>query len=144
MKNLRLKGIAAVCGVLLFSLISICYASDLMIIANADVLEDRLESKAVKDIFLGDIVKWKNGQMITIVLSPESASFNSFLADYINRSATQFRNVWRQNLFTGKGKQPVKVKSVEELVNYVAETSGAIGYVSSGIPLPGTVKVLLK
>ena len=119
-------------------------AGEVMVIANPSVPAENLDPESIQNIFLGKTVQWKNNDMVTIVVSEKAAVHEMFLQKYIKRTNNQFNNVWRQNLFTGTGKQPVKVNSVEELVQYVAKTPGAIGYISSDVPLPKDVKVISK
>lgn len=120
------------------------FAGEVMIIANPSVSAESLDPDAVKNIFLGKTAKWDNNDMVTIVVSENATIHKEFLEKYIKRTENQFTNVWRQNLFTGKGTQPVKVKTIEELVEYVAKTPGAVGYISSDMTLPPSVKVIAK
>lgn len=119
-------------------------AGEIMIIANPSVPAESIDPESIKNIFLGKIAKWENNERVTIVVSKNSEVHKKFLDQYIKRTRSQFSNVWRQNLFTGKGKQPVKVNSMEKLVDYVSNTKGAIGYISSDATLPADVKVLAK
>lgn len=119
-------------------------ADEVMVIANPSVPAESLDPEAIKNIFLGKTAKWDNNDMVTIVVSENVEVHKKFLDKYIQRTDNQFTNVWRQNLFTGKGKQPVKAASLEELVDYVSKTPGAIGYISTDVTLPANIKVLAK
>lgn len=119
-------------------------AGDVMVIGNSGITEKSLDSEKIKEIFLGDIPKWGNNEMVTIVIVEQTEVHKDFLKKYIKRTESQFRNVWRQNLFTGKGKHPLKVDSFDELIEYVSKNQGAIGYVPPDITLPPGVKVLSK
>ena len=118
------------------------FANEVIVIANASVPADTLDENNIKNIFLGKSSKWENNDRITVVILEYSATHKAFLEKYIKRTPSQFANVWRQNMFTGKGKQPYKAESIEEVVNYVSNTQGAIGYASSETTLPTSVKVV--
>lgn len=133
-----------VCWASVFGNAAYALAGEVLIIANPSVPADKLDSDEIKNIFLGKTAKWGNNDMVTVVVSKDSEVHISFLKKYIKRTENQFNNVWRQNLFTGKGKQPVKVESIEELVDYVSKTKGAIGYISSDVKTSGEIKVLSK
>ncbi len=45
----------------------------------------------------------------------------------------QFERTWRKKVFTGTGSMPKAVKTEKSLIEKVARTGGAIGYVSMGI-----------
>ena len=116
----------------------------MLIIANPSVPANSLGPKEIKNLFLGKTTQWENHETVTIVVSKDINVHKSFLDRFIKRTDAQFKNVWRQNLFTGKGKQPVKVETSEELLKYVSETKGAIGYIFNDASIPEDVKVLVK
>lgn len=117
-------------------------ALDVVIIANKEVPTATLDPDAIKKIFLGDIVNWDNNEVIMVVVTDEKEIHETFLKKYIKRTESQFGNVWRRNLFTGKGAMSKKVGSNAEMVEYVAKTKGAVGYVSSDVQLPADVKIV--
>ena len=117
-------------------------ADDIIVVANPDVPSDTLAQDEIQSIFMGEIVKWSNNQMITVVILKDEEVHNRFLKKYIKRTVFQFNNVWRRILFTGKGKPPIRMASEGALLEYVSKTSGAIGYVSSGLMGTKTVKVV--
>ena len=47
-------------------------------------------------------------------------------------------------LFTGKGKEPKRFKTGEELINYVKNNAGYIGYVSSSVNTDGINVIPIK
>ena len=117
-------------------------ADDIIVVANPNVPTDTLAQDEIQSIFLGEIVKWSDNTMITVVILKNQEVHELFLKKYIKRTAFQFNNVWRRILFTGKGKPPIRMKSQGELLEYVSKTAGAIGYVSSGLMGTKTVKVV--
>ena len=123
---------------------SVVSAGDIIIIANSSVPADTLDENTIKNIFLGDTFKWSNGNMINIVIAEKTEVHNIFLDKYIKRSESQFRNVWRQNMFTGKGKQPKRETSIEGLLEYISKTPDSIGYAYSDTILPKDVKILAR
>jgi ABC-type phosphate transport system substrate-binding protein len=66
----------------------------------------------------------------------------SFSRDVLNQTARETLNYWRQQITSGV--RPPMVKETDaEVLQYVAETEGAIGYVSVGANVAGSdVKVL--
>jgi len=101
-----------------------------LIIANNSVAQESLNKEDIQNIFLGKMAKWPDNSSINFATS-ETDVHEEFLKTYINRSSDQFRNYWRKMVFTGKGQKPKAFKTDEELIQFVSETSGAIGYVST-------------
>jgi hypothetical protein len=52
------------------------------------------------------------------------------LRNHVGESAEEFRTQWRKQIFTGQGAMPKAFDSESALIEYVAATPGAVGYVS--------------
>ncbi len=53
-----------------------------------------------------------------------------FLTKHLGESPDEFRAQWRKAVFTGQGSMPKAFDSESSLIEYVATTPGALGYVS--------------
>lgn len=84
----------------------------------------------IKNIFLGNNVKWDNGTQIDIVILKDFPIHKEFTSVYLQRTPIQFQNWWRRRVFTGKGLLPKEFKTEEALVKYVSTNPKAIGYIS--------------
>lgn len=60
----------------------------------------------------------------------------------VGRTSAQLKAHWSKLVFTGKGTPPTELSSEQDVLNFVASNSQAIGYVSAG-SLPESVKVVL-
>ncbi|MBN2372491.1 substrate-binding domain-containing protein [bacterium] len=114
------------------SFAGISYVNDIVIIGNKDVPVDSLTAHDIRSIFLGEMIKWRNNQIIIFVIS-KTKTHEDFLSKYIGNTAAQYRNYWRKMVFTGKSRSPRSFETDEEILDHVANTSGAIGYIPSGI-----------
>ena len=105
-------------------------AEEITIIANHNVIQDHISKKEVKKIFEGRQKTWDDGSNITVTIYKDNKIFRKFLAIYVNTNPTQFKNVWRRLIFTGKvtSDQIQIFPSEEEAVSYVRNTTGAIGF----------------
>jgi len=122
--------------VIFLMLVMLCLASrtsfaEVLIIANKNVSEDSISKVEVKNIFLGKTVKWADKSNISFVIL-KNGIHKDFLKEYIKRSSSQYKNYWKKMVFTGKGSQPRAFETEKELIQYVAETDGAVGYISKG------------
>ena len=107
-------------------------ASDVSIICNKDVPEVSLSKGAVKNIFTGKKRIWSNGDKITFVVLKTGDTHKQFCKTYINKSTAQFMSHWKKMMFSGKGQMPKFFEQEQDMINFVAKTEGAIGYVSAG------------
>jgi hypothetical protein len=62
--------------------------------------------------------------------------------NHIGESPDQFRVGWQKAVFTGQGAMPKTFDSEAALIEYVAATPGALGYVSRILP-QDNVKTLI-
>ncbi len=125
--------IAAIVACLLFPVLAL--AGEVVIIGNSSVSTSSLSQEDVSYIFLGKKRIWEDGERITFAIQKKSDTHDEFLKQYVKKTPTQFSNYWKKQIFTGKGSSPHAVNTDQEMLKFVAETKGAVGYVSSGTSL---------
>jgi ABC-type phosphate transport system substrate-binding protein len=116
-------------------------AGDIVVIGNKSVAESRLSKNDIKKIYLGTKTTWSDNQKIVFVIQDNTSISDEFLKTYVKKSASQFSSYWKSKVFTGQGTPPKSFASDEELVQFIAQTEGAMGYVSSNEGLDN-VKIL--
>lgn len=122
--------IAVVIG-MLFTFPSAGSAGDVLIITNKNMPETSISREDVKDIFIGKKTNWANDEAITFVILEDGQTHQLFLQNYVKRTPAQYSRFWKKQIFTGKGRKPKSFKTEEALIDYVADTDGAIGYIST-------------
>ncbi|MBU1054462.1 MAG: hypothetical protein KKC46_11625 [Proteobacteria bacterium] len=141
MKVKGLMGIFIIGLVLLVPLAGAVSAGDVQIIANKNVSISYISPDMLKDIFLGKKNTWDNGASIYFVTLDSGQPHDDFLKTYLQKSNAQFNNYWKKQVFTGQGSMPKTFSSDKAMIDFVAGTNGAIGYVS-GTADTGTVKII--
>ena len=126
-------------SVQLFVIPSFSYG-EIFIVANKSIATDTISADDVQKIFLGNKTKLDN-TTISFVIQKPGDSHTDFLKTYIKRSTAQFKNYWRQMVFSGKGRTPKSFESEEELITYISEHEGVISYVSQ-TPSNNNVKII--
>ncbi|MBU3947760.1 MAG: substrate-binding domain-containing protein [Proteobacteria bacterium] len=121
--------------------VSAVTAGDVKIIANKNVPASSISSDMLKEIFLGKKNTWDNGMSINYVTLDSGETHNDFLKTYLQKSDAQFNNYWKKQVFTGQGQMPKAFNSDKAMIDFVAGTNGAIGYVSSTADT-GSVKTI--
>lgn len=119
-------------------------AGEVVIITNENVPVSTLAAADLKQIFLGNKTTWDNGDKITFVVQDGSDTSDTFLKTYVQKSASQYDNYWKKQVFTGKGKAPKSFSSEQELIQFVSQTPGSIGYVSSGADTGNTKSITVR
>jgi len=120
---------------LLFFGIFLCFVqtalADIYIIANADVPVGSLTPEEVKNIFIGQKKIWGNDLRVQVTLLKDYKPFDEFSKNYIGKSPNQFENWWKNMVFTGKGTMPKVFDNEADVLNFIAKTPGAIGYIAT-------------
>jgi TonB family protein len=117
------------------------WAGGVKVVANPSVQADAVSVAELQSVFLEDRRSLKDGSHVEPVLAKSGAAHEAFLRQYVGRSDEALRTYYRTLVFTGAGAMPKFLDSDAEIINYVAKTKGAIGYVGIDFPSDGT-KVL--
>ena len=130
------------------SLLSILSANiaeaDILLISNKSVDQTSFSKDEVQMIFLGKKKKWENGKKIYITVLAEGKTHETFLDEYVQKKSSKFSSYWKMMTVSGTGYPPKKFSTEADLVAFVAEKEGAIGYISSDTPHEGVNVISIK
>lgn len=116
--------------------------AQVVVIANPSVKAVEVSKADLRDIFSGVSSSVTGGSQVLPVLLKQGTVHDEFLTKYVGKSDTAFRATWRSLVFSGQGVMPRSMESEAAVVDYVARTPGAIGYINKATPHDG-VKVLV-
>ena len=101
-----------------------------LVIANPKVEAAEISKVELRDIFTGASSSLRGRDQVTPVLLRQGPVNDGFLDLYVGKSDSAFRAYWRSLVFSGQGVMPRSLESEAAMVDYVAHTAGAVGYVS--------------
>jgi hypothetical protein len=104
-------------------------AQDVMIVVNRGSTVSQITETQLRDIFTGTRSRFDDGGRAIPVLLKGGPVHEVFLHRHIRETPDEFRIRWRKAVFTGQGSMPREFVSETALLEYVAVTPGAIGYV---------------
>lgn len=125
----------------LFGCGMVARAQDVQLVANPELQISSISDADVRAIFLGTKTRLAAGSHVVPVTLKGGPVHEVFLRNHLGQSPDEFRAQWRKVVFTGQGAMPRAFDSETALVDYVAATPGAIGYVSR-ISAQGKVKCI--
>jgi ABC-type phosphate transport system substrate-binding protein len=105
-------------------------AQDVVLVANKDVQVSAIRDSDLRAIFLGSKTRLADGTHVVPITLKGGPAHEVFLRNHVGETPEDFRALWRKAVFTGQGAMPKACDSEAALIDYVAETPGAIGYVS--------------
>lgn len=134
------------CLILLLGFISCWYpvcAQDVVLVTNKSVKISEIRSADLRAIYMGEKTRFADGSHVVPVTLKGGPAHEVFLRNHLGQNPEEFRAQWRKAVFTGHGAMPKTFDSELTLLDYVAATPGAIGYVSRISTQDDNVKSLL-
>jgi ABC-type phosphate transport system substrate-binding protein len=105
-------------------------AQDVVLVANKNVQISAISISDLRAIFTGVKTRFSDGSHAVPVILKGGPAHEVFVKNYCREDPNEFRDQWRKAIFTGQGSMPRAFDSESALLQYVATTPGAIGYVS--------------
>lgn len=103
---------------------------DVVIIANPSIEHENLSRNDVRSIFTMKKKFWANGIASQVfVLNASSDAHKVFCRKQLKIFPRQLESVWYRLEYSGTGSRPIEVQSIEEMIQKVSVTPGAIGYI---------------
>jgi len=122
------------CAVVLLALLWHAPASardEIIVIVARDAPDISINRVMLRDIYLKKIFMDDNGRpFVPVNLPPENPLRLSLAETIFNKSAQQLQDYWNQRYFQGVA-PPHVLRSQEAMVQFVAKTPGAIGYIAA-------------
>jgi len=105
-------------------------AQDIVLVANKGVQILGIKDADLRAIFMGSKSRFSDGSHAVPVILKGGPAHEVFLQNHLGESPGDFQAQWRKAVFTGQGAMPRAFDSESAVIEYVAATPGAVGYVS--------------
>lgn len=120
-------------AILVLFWVSALFAAEYTVVVNKDVKNASISKTELKNLFLGRMSMWEgNVKIKPAYLKVGTDGADAFYNDVVGMPAAKFKKIWVKLIFSGYGIEPKSATSVEEILKYVTETSGAIAVIPSG------------
>ena len=116
-------------------------AQEFKLVANSSLSVDAIDAATAQKVFLKQVNKVGGAAVTPVDLAPASAVREAFSKKVVGRPVGAVQQYWQQKIFSGGDVPPATKASDRDVVEFVKNTPGAIGYVSAGASTDG-VKVL--
>lgn len=103
----------------------------------------RLDDGLVQKIYSGKVIEVAGVGVTAVNLRSGSAARGAFLQTYLAQDEEKYTAYWTVRRYIGKGVPPRELASGADVVNFVQNTPGAIGYVDDSDLKPG-LNILLR
>ncbi len=139
-----MKTLISLLVVFIFSCLGL-EAQSYKVIANNSVSVSNLTKKDASDYFLKKKKKWPDGSKVApIDMRANINARKAFTKEVHRKSVSAIKTYWQQTVFAGKGTPPSEKKSDMEVINYIKNTPGSIGYVSASASISGVKTISIS
>ena len=105
-------------------------AQDVVVVANKGVQVFGIRDADLRAIFIGSKTRLSDGSRAIPVILKGGPAHGVFLRNHVGESPADFQAQSRKLIFTGQGAMPRAFDSEAAVIEFVAATPGAVGYVS--------------
>jgi len=116
---------------ILLSLLPLSQTVAQEVVVHPDVSQEKISRNILRAIFGMRLLKWPDGRGIKVfVLQDDDTTHIKFSKSILHMFPYQLRRAWDRQVYSGTGQSPKEVNSLEEMLEKVTNTPGAIGYLS--------------
>lgn len=117
-------------------------AQTLLVVGHVDT--PALNEETLQKVYLGKIVEVNGRPVIPVNLSQGSALRKAFMEHVMTQEDEKFIAYWTVRKYIGKGIPPREFATVEQQLEFLRRTPGAVGYIGDSADLKQGLRVLLK
>ncbi|MBN8412397.1 hypothetical protein KUV72_05330 [Halomonas sp. DP4Y7-1] len=104
--------------------------TDVAVIAHPGVALQELDRDTLRAIFAMRLRTWPDGHAAEVyVLANDDPVHGAFVKQWLSVYPHQLQLAWDRIVFSGTGQAPHRVRSQRDMIDTVASTPGAIGYI---------------
>jgi hypothetical protein len=115
-------------------------AASLMVVANIDT--PPLDEDTLQKVYLGKVVEVDGHPIIPVNLAKGNVLRKAFMQQYLARDDEKFVAYWTVRRYIGQGTPPREFRTVEEQLEFLRETPGAVGYVDDSVGIRQGLRTL--
>ena len=114
----------------------------LMVVANLDT--PSLYEDTLQKVYLGKVGEVDGHPITPVNLAKGSTLRNAFMQRYLTQDEEKFTAYWTVRRYIGKGTPPREFATIEQQLQFLQSTPGAIGYVDDSIELRQGLRMLFR
>jgi ABC-type phosphate transport system substrate-binding protein len=114
------------------------------VIVNSSNPVKTLSKTQLSKLFMKKQTTWENGQpVVPVDLTINAAVRAQFSSKVLNKSTMAVKNYWQQQVFSGKDIPPLEKANESEVIAFVQNTPGGIGYLPEATVVQGVTVVTI-
>ena len=115
------------------------------IVVNPANPDTALSISKLSRMFTKKATRWSNGMLVLPVDQPEQSALRRIFTKAVHgKDINAIKAYWQIQIFSGRGVPPPEKRSDHDVVEYVKDHRGAVGYISIDHPLSGVKEVRIS
>lgn len=114
----------------------------LLVVANADT--PTLNELTLQRVYLGKVVEVRGRPIIPVNLAKGNSLRKIFMEQVLTHDEDKFTAYWTVRRYIGQGTPPREFSSIDQEIEFLRSTPGAVGYVQDTAQLKPGLRILLK
>ncbi|MDH3216901.1 MAG: hypothetical protein OEN01_11530 [Candidatus Krumholzibacteria bacterium] len=110
-------------------------------IAHPSVPTKSVSSSELLDFYTGDVKMWGTGDAVIIFDLRSKSGVKDTFYGFLGKTSSRMKSIWMKNMLSGEGRPPEALESEAMMLERVAATPGAIGYINEA-KVDGNVVVI--
>ena len=96
------------------------------------------------NFYIGDVQSWDDGLAVVVFDLKERGPVRDTFYDYLGKTSSRMRSIWLKRKLSGEGDPPESFETETVVLQRVATTPGAIGFVQKANVRSDDVKILVE
>jgi ABC-type phosphate transport system substrate-binding protein len=119
--------------------------SEYVVVAHPSVRAEAVSRGELSRMFLRLSTEWSGGGHVRPVDQAKASPLReAFSRDVLGKTVAALDQFWTQSIFSGRAVPPVEKRGDAEVLAYVRDTPGAVGYVSAAASAEGVKRLSVK
>jgi hypothetical protein len=103
-----------------------------------------MSEEVLRKIYLGKVIEVDGHAVIPVNLREGNATRRVFMQQVISEDDDKYVAYWTVRRYIGKGSPPREFDTVEQQLEFVRATPGAVGYVDETVDVRSGVRTVLR
>ncbi|TPV56865.1 hypothetical protein FJ444_13995 [Aestuariibacter sp. GS-14] len=114
---------------------------DVVVVANVDNKDIRLDKRAVRNLFMGNAI---DVLLEPVSLPPETLTRAVFNTKVIGLTESRIQSYWSQMRFSGRSKPPREMQDIDDLLAYISTHKDTVAFFPADTPIPDHLTVVYQ
>ena len=119
-------------------------SAQVAVIAHKDVPAATISKSNLRDFYTGEVQSWGNDLAVVVFDLKARGPVRDAFYDYLGKTSSRMRSIWLKRKLSGEGDPPESFETEATVLQRVASTPGAIGFVQKVNVSGDGVKILAE